>query len=505
MFKVTALFAEELELPGWETTRDGIRWKPGDANWIITSPSMKHNFGFEKAEGIASAGFITAFKLVIIHYLKNFSIAHAFNQFNRMLAFLRFSSGEHQIEEIDDQMVLRFRTSLSNREEHHLGAMRGMLENWVCLGYPGVHPNVKGLFRELKLKGNTKGEAVQTMDPERGPFSDMEFEAIISNLNDKFAAGLIELDEFILVWMYLALGSRSVQLACLKLKDFLSTHTESGASAYYLKVPRAKQRGASPRSEFKARRIIPEIGRLVEQHVDAMRSKQGDLVASPDELPFFLNLGNDSHAMPDLRFHCTSFDLDGILESVFKRLAIQSERTGRDLLVNSRRFRYTRGTRAAAEGASELVIAELLDHSDTQQVGVYVKSVPKILERIDRAMAVYLAPVAQAFAGQLITDESQARRKGDPRSKIVTPEALAHPVGNCGSYGFCGANAPIACYTCRNFQPWKDGPHEAVLESLLQERKRVYEATGDLTIASINDRTIFACAEVVRRCEVNAL
>ena len=138
-------------------------------------------------------------------------------------------------------------------------------------------------------------------------------------------------------------------------------------------------------------------------------------------------------------------------------------------------------------------------------MGVYVKYVPKILERIDRAMAVYLAPVAQAFAGQLIEDESQARRKGDPRSKIVTPEAMAHPVGNCGSFGFCGANAPIACYTCRNFQPWKDGPHEAVLESLLQERKRVYEATGDLTIASINDRTIFACAEVVRRCGVDAL
>jgi len=501
MAEVNMLFPDELQLAVWETTRDGVRWKPNDPNWLIISPSMKHNFGFEKAEGIASPRFIATFKHVITNYLKLHSISHAFNQFNRMIAFLRFSKRDRLIDEIDDQMVLCFRTSLSKRNEHHLGAMRGMLETWVRLGYP----NVIKLFKELRLKGNTKGEAVQTMDPERGPFSDLEFEAIIGRLNDQFAAGSIELDEFILVWIYLALGSRSVQLACLKLKDFQSAHVESGASVYFIKVPRAKQRGTSPRSEFKNRRIIPEIGKLVEQHVALMRSKHADLVAPADELPFFLNLANDSQAMPDLRFHCTSVDLDGILESVFKRLAIQSERTGRDLLVTSRRFRYTRGTRAAAEGASELVIAELLDHSDTQQVGVYVKYVPKILERIDRAMAVYLAPVAQAFAGQLIEDESQARRKGDPRSKIVTPEAMAHPVGNCGSFGFCGANAPIACYTCRNFQPWKDGPHEAVLESLLQERKRVYEATGDLTIASINDRTIFACAEVVRRCGVDAL
>jgi len=67
-------------------------------------------------------------------------------------------------------------------------------------------------------------------------------------------------------------------------------------------------------------------------------------------------------------------------------------------------------------------------------------------------------------------------------------------------HGFCGFLKPVACYTCRSFEPWVDGPHEAVLDHLLAERERLL-LTTDSRIASINDRTILAVAEVVHRCE----
>jgi hypothetical protein len=72
-------------------------------------------------------------------------------------------------------------------------------------------------------------------------------------------------------------------------------------------------------------------------------------------------------------------------------------------------------------------------------------------------------------------------------------------MGNCGKYSFCGFNAPIACYTCRNFQPWLDGPHEAVYEYLVNERERLMKT--DKQIARILDRTILAVVEVIRRCD----
>jgi len=74
------------------------------------------------------------------------------------------------------------------------------------------------------------------------------------------------------------------------------------------------------------------------------------------------------------------------------------------------------------------------------------------------------------------------------------------PMGNCGKFGFCGSLAPIACYTCSNFQPWLDGPHDAVLMHLISERERLLVGS-DIRIASINDRTILAVAEVVKQCE----
>ena len=73
------------------------------------------------------------------------------------------------------------------------------------------------------------------------------------------------------------------------------------------------------------------------------------------------------------------------------------------------------------------------------------------------------------------------------------------PVGNCGQFGFCGLLAPVACYTCRSFEPWLDGPHERVLDFLIAERDRLLLQT-DKRVASINDRTILAVAEVVRKC-----
>ena len=124
------------------------------------------------------------------------------------------------------------------------------------------------------------------------------------------------------------------------------------------------------------------------------------------------------------------------------------------------------------------------------------------MDRIDRAIAMHLAPMAQAFAGVIIEDESQATRAGDPSSRICDPrfDATMRPMGNCGKHGFCGFLAPIACYTCVNFQPWLDGPHLAVLDYLIGERDRLASQT-DLRIASVNDRTIYAIAEVVRLCE----
>jgi hypothetical protein len=73
-------------------------------------------------------------------------------------------------------------------------------------------------------------------------------------------------------------------------------------------------------------------------------------------------------------------------------------------------------------------------------------------------------------------------------------------VGSCGSFGYCGLFAPVACYTCSLFQPWLDGPHEAVLADLVRRRERNLERGTDQNSPQLHDLTIYAVAEVVERC-----
>jgi hypothetical protein len=302
--------------------------------------------------------------------------------------------------------------------------------------------------------------------------------------------------------LFMALGFRPVQCAALKVRDVTVERTSDGSVVYGLKVPRAKQHRQRMRHQFKDRLLVSQIGELVAAHAKEVEALFADLLPYPREAPLFPVQKRRGNEPAGFEYHRTAATIGRHLTEILSVLGIVSERTGEALNINAYRFRRTTGTRAAVEGHGELVIAELLDHTDTQNVGVYVQAVPQIVERIDRAMALHLAPLAQAFAGVIITDESKADRGGDPSSRVCDPrfDPSMKPMGNCGKHGFCGFLAPIACYTCRSFQPWLDGPHAVVLDYLLAERERLLVGT-DARIASINDRTILAVAEVVRRCE----
>lgn len=84
------------------------------------------------------------------------------------------------------------------------------------------------------------------------------------------------------------------------------------------------------------------------------------------------------------KLHIASSEITDTLQFIVEESDIRSERTGDLLHITSRRFRYTTGTRAAREGFGELVIAELLDHTDTQNAGVYVKNIPEHVKKLMR-------------------------------------------------------------------------------------------------------------------------
>lgn len=491
-------------LPSLARTRGGAVFDPAADKWVYRDGVNTVSLDFGPISSLAG-GLQQSLKAVLLWYAENASASHLINTHSRIIHLLRFLSrgGERQILEITSADVLNYKASLAKGTEWYVGTLSGFLKKWHGLGIQGVSDDAVSLLRELRIKGNAKGVAVLTMDPLKGPYTSIEQESIQTALDNSYAEGAVDEAPYLLAWLFMALGQRPSQYAALKVCDISAATTADGDVNYILKMPRAKQRNKHPRADFKERPLVSQIGRPLLEYAQCIQARYASVLDDPSQAPMFPQKLPGELAT-GYEFHHTGLSLSQMLKGVLNKLQVYSERTGDLLHITPVRFRRTFGTRAAQEGHGELVIAEMLDHSDTQNVGVYVAAVPEIAARIDKAVAMELAPLAQAFIGRLIQDESEATRGDDPSSRIIDLriDRSAQPMGSCGQYSFCGFSAPIACYTCRNFEPWLDGPHEAVLAHLLSKRDQLLKTT-DERMASINDRTILAVSQVIQLCQAS--
>lgn len=493
----------ELIAPLNIQTKSGLVFDATGSSWVYQDGVSHVSIDFTSVEDLIGQEMLNGLRGVLKWYLENHAPQTATNIFGRLKSMLRLIPRDRDspLETITPVDILNFRGLPIKGPETTLSILRGFLLKWHELGYHGISDDTVRLLNTLRVKSNTKGTAVSTMDPNIGPYTAMEHEAILSAAHDAYGNGTLDQAMYLLALLFINFGARPIQYASMKICDLEVGVSDRGDRTYVLQIPRAKQRTKSPRSQRKARTLISQIGEMLDSYRQAVaRSFEGRL---PDisQAPMFPSLRQTEISSEDFEFHHTGQTLARAMEKALDKLEVVSERTGKRINISSVRFRRTFGTNAAREGHGELVIAEMLDHSDNQSVGVYVAAIPEIAERIDRAVATQLAPLAQAFKGILIRDESEATRGDDPTSRIrdLRIDREGKAMGSCGQYSVCSFSAPIACYTCRSFEPWLDGPHEAVLEHLLKRREQQLE-TMDERIASINDRTILAVAQVVQNC-----
>lgn len=270
-----------------------------------------------------------------------------------------------------------------------------------------------------------KGEAVLTHDPEKGAFSDIEYQSLLLELSTAYEKGKLTREDFILARLSLVMGMRPIQYASMKICDFHILDGENSEHEYLLYIPRAKQRHQLSRESFTKRPIEGAfIGEMLAEHVEDLRKFFHPLIQDPDQAPMFPMSRPGKEMAPGFEFHRTSGGMSWKIKQILSRLQVKSERTGQYINVAPIRARRSLGTRAAAEGHGELVIAELLDHTDIQNAGVYVQAIPDMLERLDEALAFQLAPRAQAFAGMIIDAEVHAKSSfhtvGNPYSEACS-------------------------------------------------------------------------------------
>lgn len=487
------------------TSRAGYVFHEDDTHWLLDkNTKVAVGAARDLLDSDVGVGFVNT----LVFYATNLSAGYTDIICKSMLNILRVTGAS----KITESMLINYRATLNSETEWQLGVIRTFLKKWYELGYSGVSEDVIELLYGWTIKGSPKGDVVKRLDPLNGPLSDIELQGFNDGIVQAYEKSGISITDLALGLVISNTGRRPIQISHLKLKDVLLTKNKKGEPCYLVNIPRAKQRAAVFRELMKQYAITHELWVILS--AQALFAKKGveQLLnfelqeIDRSELPLFPDLDaiaevkspRELRALINSdRLHIKSSQVTEAIRRCAAVANIHSERTGELLNATSYRFRYTTGTRAAREGFGTMVIAELLDHSDNQNAGIYIENIPDHVAKLDQAVGHQLSHYAQAFAGVLVDAEKDALRGNDINSRI---KRNGEGIGTCGSQGFCGANVPIPCYTCMHFQPWLDGPHQIVYEELIAERERLLNVTGDMQIAAVTDRSILAVANVIQLC-----
>ena len=487
-------------LPEIAHTADGVAFCPADDVWRLPALSCACKFDFREFQ--ASDTVIVSIKHVMIWYAANRSVGTIATMLFLLRRFIKSEAswrGE-PVTEITAAVILRYRGTLTPQNDYALGNIGGVLKKWHALKLPGVTDDAVELLSKIAFKHRDREMAVRTMDPEAGPFTVAETTNLQAGLSEARARQDISRRQYVLALLCFAFGPRPIQYAALKVCDVHQLERKGdGATECWLNIPRAKQRGKQLRTDFTPRRAHPHLGHELVQHANEVREAFASILPDPSQAPLFPASRTLAPRPPQFAYHTKSSVITRECSSIFRRLHIVSERTGESLHVFPTRFRRTLGTRAAEAGASPFEIASLLDHSVIHSSEAYLYRTPERERKIDRKLAVHLAPLVNAFKGKVVPGG-----KTDTGHWIADPrfDAEMRPMGNCAHHGPCNLLVPMHCYTCEYFRPWADGPHERVLEYLLGERERLLQERGSGLAANL-DHAILATAEVVQLCEAH--
>lgn len=478
--------------------------------WHLNDPG--HNFRLDwTALEFTHRGMVEATADYLVDLITSSSASHVQNAFRALKrlktlgAFRRWSHPTIRLGNRPDLLQTFFyeareAAKLSVGELHHLQHWFGFLSKREG---SGVNPTSASIVNAITVGGNPKGVAVLTRDPTGGPLDDAETTALLQALRAAQETNSVPIDRLALVWLCVILGPNPRMISLMRDEDF---EDENGHAQ--IAVPRIKGKDRLVRTKFKIRKLDAHSAGIMKRLVATNRAAR-QAVPWEDEAfghalfhrttPDPAKVGRPRHAYA---MHRTPKDIGWLITRTVLALKVVSPRTGKVLRAGPRRFRYTFATRLLREGASKRVVAELLDHRDEQTVRAYVNLRGDVVEKLDAATARELAPMAQAFLGTLVGSEAEALRGGTRASRIFgSSTAPESGVGTCGSFAFCGLAAPTACYTCVRFQPWLDGPHERILDTLLKGREERRARRLDGRMITMLDNTILAVADVVMRCE----
>ena len=246
-------------------SKDGYQFNLNAMDWHIGKDSKIHlDWVYELDESLREGAIKT-----LAYFAREQSGAHTVNMFYRMRHFVHLL----HLKTITSADLINYRGMLDKTHQWYLGTIRVFLKKWFDLGYPGIASETIELLISWRLGGNEKGQAVLSVDPENGPFSDFELSAIHDKLVEAYAEGKISSEAFAMTLTIANTGRRPRQIGDLKAGDVYQAKNKDGISTYFINFPRRKLRGINWRSQFRAYAITEDLWLALRKHIEKITRK----------------------------------------------------------------------------------------------------------------------------------------------------------------------------------------------------------------------------------------
>ncbi|WP_434666863.1 hypothetical protein [Aeromonas sp. NJAU223] len=410
--------------------------------------------------------------------------------------------------------------------------IKRFLKKWHELNLPGITDDVIDFISQVQLPQPKRpaGSKIRSDDPTEGWYTDSEFDSLVQAIWRAYESGVNSLWRTCILLLSAQFGRRPIQIAHLKILDLKETGASCGVSGRRIEFPGAKDRSANGfrQSKIEVHPISDELWFLckcqAEKTILRFETVLGQKLTPKEKLnlPLFPSISDralerkleastflhkvDSAILASPVLHIPNGKVSiAIMMGPYGETII-SHRTGRPLVQNAYRFRYTRARQLARSGVPRAVLKYWLGHETDYSIDTYYDDPAERARVLNDQIAPLLAPLAQAFQGNLKDSEASAARGDDPASRIELDGQEALGVGTCGEHGFCSASVPIPCYRCTKFQPWVLGPHHEVLNRLLERQRLENEVPRPglkrrLLVPLQLDKDIQAVMEVISLCE----
>ena len=423
------------------------------------------------------------------------------------------------LDPLNEGDLIALRERFSDSEFSAIAAFIAFWHDCESLEQRASHPLINA-YQKLPRKKKSSKDVILSLDPEEGPFTRFEQDALHQWIHEQFCHGELDPEQFLYLRILMIYGLRGYQARMMVFGDFMKTDQGCKVRFHW-----AKQKGSKAgwREEPETFRLDEDLYNTVQvykelllaqlwqtypdgidwkiaiQNVPLFRKKvDHDKAGIQDRFnpPVLLDspLQKGLEDAPQPTFHVgpsTARKWFGRIEQM-EGFPI-SPRTHQPLKVTrGHRFRHTLGTDLSNAGLNEYAIASALMQKNTKTVPKYRAVSAELLALSDAKMSDHLALVVNAFTGRIVADRTSAEN-GDRADRQIEDLAV------CGATATCHLDAPYTCYACGKFQPLLHADHHAVLERL--ERRREQTIATDKTTGVLWDRAILACRKVILDCE----